>query len=344
MLRAALEFLRPDRAYVLPAHHAPLKTAASASAAERLEMCRLALREALPAKLRRRVSVSSFEALRHKTTYTCETLAHFAGLHPGAALHLLIGSDSLERFHRWRRPAEVLSLSRLAVGRRPGHTAQTDWKLRSHVDWLPGLFPDISSTEIRAQLMAGKDVAPLLAKTVFRRVLSSGLYGVPLHRWLTRVLRPKRRVHSIAVAKMALKLARRHGLDIEKAALAGLLHDCGRIRVDRPRSRFLRHGHLGSEIARRDLGVRDAEVLDAIRNHVLGDPRMGELARLVYVADTCSADRRFPEAAAIRRAALRSLDKGLKAAVQVKLQYVLADEKRLHPAGVALWNSIVDRR
>ena len=343
MLRAAVKLLRPDRAYIVPAYHAPLKGAPSASAQERLELCRLAVRSALPQKLRRRVSVSSVEALRHKTAYTCETLAHFAGLHPGAELRFLIGSDSLETFHRWKRPAEVLSLCRLLVGRRPGHSAHTDWRLRSHVDWLPGLFPDVSSTEVRAQLLAGKDVAPMLAKPVLRRIRSRALYGVSLHRWLARELKPKRLKHSIAVAKMALKLARRHGLDLEKAALAGILHDCGRVRLDRQRVRFLRHGHLGAELARRELGVLDPEVLDSIRNHVLGHPRMGGLARLVYVADTCTEDRRFPEAARIRRTALRNLDKGLRAAVQVKLQYVLADEKTLHPAGVALWNAILGR-
>ena len=45
---------------------------------------------------------------------------------------------------------------------------------------------------------------------------------------LRQSLQPKRFEHSVAVSETAVALARHYGVDEDKAALAGLLHDCAR--------------------------------------------------------------------------------------------------------------------
>lgn len=362
MLSAALARLRPDKAWVVPAFHSPLKRPARAPASERLALIRLALREGLPASCRGTASVSEFELRRGRKTYTYETLRHFRRAHPGAELHFLAGSDAVETFPAWKRPSEIRALCRFLLGRRPGGESRSRTALPRR-SWLPGVFPDISSTGIRARLLAGAPVKKLVHKAVLRRIRKRRLYGADLARLLSKEISPKRFKHSLCVARRALELAEVHGLDEERAALAGLLHDCGRAIPPRRmpayakrrglkiphfdetarRRPLLLHGYISEDVARRRYGLEDEEVLGAIRNHVLGDPDMPPLDRLLYVADICSADREFPPAAEIRKSALRGLDDGLREAVRVTLEFVLQRGIWIHPAGPRLWNRLVDR-
>src|SRR5919112_895931 len=47
----------------------------------------------------------------------------------------------------------------------------------------------------------------------------------------------------------------------------------------------LLHGPVAAELSRRELGVEDADILEAIRVHTVGRPQMGPLALVLYVAD-----------------------------------------------------------
>ena len=115
-------------------------------------------------------------------------------------------------------------------------------------------------------------------------------------------LSDKRYEHTVRVAETARRLAKLHGLDQEKARLAGLLHDTAReigkeelLRVaeedglsvgDFERERpILLHGPVAAELAREDLGVEDVEILDAVRAHTTGEPGMGLLVLALFVAD-----------------------------------------------------------
>ena len=90
----------------------------------------------------------------------------------------------------------------------------------------------------------------------------------------------------MAVSETAVALARHYGVDEDKAALAGLLHDCARKYstkdfVEVSKSWRPAHGytkrrshpypcHLGPLVAKRDYGVTDEEVLSAMRYHTTG--------------------------------------------------------------------------
>jgi len=102
---------------------------------------------------------------------------------------------------------------------------------------------------------------------------------------------------------------------------------------------LLLHGHIGEDLARRRFAVSDPEVLSAIRNHALGSARMSALDRLIYTADACSADRDFPQARLIRRAALADLAEGYREAVRRKIEHILETGRWLHPSGALAWNA-----
>ena len=108
--------------------------------------------------------------------------------------------------------------------------------------------------------------------------------------------------------KEAVRLARIHGVPILRSALAGVLHDCAkgmsvqdmaRIAteyhlVDDPNmlsSNAMLHGPVGAYLARQQFGVRDEEVLSAIRGHTIGRPGMTKLELCIFVADAIEEGR-----------------------------------------------------
>jgi predicted HD superfamily hydrolase involved in NAD metabolism len=100
------------------------------------------------------------------------------------------------------------------------------------------------------------------------------------------------------------------------------------------------HAHLSEDLCKRRFGVRDAEVLSAVRKHTLGDPEMSLLDKIVYVADACSEDRRYPEAAGLRRLAFDDLDDACKACMANKLRWCVERQLWIHPLAVCAWNSL----
>ena len=164
-------------------------------------------------------------------------------------------------------------------------------------------------------------------------------------------LSAKRYGHTLRVADTAENLARIHGLDPGKARLAALLHDAARelssaefldlaegleLPVGEPEreSPKLLHGPVAAELARRDLSVEDAEVLDAIREHTTGRPGMGPLSMVLYVADKVEPARDYPSVGRLRRLAGEDLR---EAAAESLRRAIAHNEERgrpTHPASI----------
>jgi predicted HD superfamily hydrolase involved in NAD metabolism len=176
---------------------------------------------------------------------------------------------------------------------------------------------------------------------------------------LKAVLSPGRWAHTLSVARWAETLARLHGANPAKARLAGLLHDCakevpGPVQADLvkkwrlpvPDAPFiletghlgLFHAHVSAATAERTYGVKDKAVLAAVAAHTLGADKMSVLDKVVYVADFSAPQRRYPEAAAIRRVARRSLDDAFRETVRWKLTHALHAGAAVHPQTVRTWN------
>lgn len=144
LARAAVRELRLDRLYVVPAGRPPLKPAAPSAASRRLALARQAFGR-LP-----HTRVSPWEVRRSGPSYTHITLAAFRRRHPRAEWFLVIGGDSWRNFPRWKRWREILTMARLAVGRRAGAPAGgIHPAVRKASVVLKVRLPRISSTDIR---------------------------------------------------------------------------------------------------------------------------------------------------------------------------------------------------
>jgi predicted HD superfamily hydrolase involved in NAD metabolism len=151
--------------------------------------------------------------------------------------------------------------------------------------------------------------------------------------------------HTLRVADTAVDLAQVHGLDGDRTWLAALLHDAARetaaeeflrladewnLPVGEPerQSPKLLHGPVAAELARRELGVEDEEILEAIRAHTTGKPRMGPLALALYVADKIEPAREYPSVERLRGLAREDLH---TAAVESLRHAIAHNEERGRP-------------
>ena len=359
LLRAAAERVRPDRILVIPAYHAPLKGAPSAPAAARAELARLGIVARLPARWRRLARIDMSEARARRPVFTVETLSRLKSLDPDGDFHFVCGGDSAASFGEWRDPARLKRQATWWYGPRPGKRAAAP----EHFRKLAGRFPDISSTELRSALALGEDCSDAVYPEVLAEARRLGLYSQGILDRLRKTLSPARFAHTLNVAGLAEALARRHGADAGRARLAGLLHDAGRrmtvpLMAEYARKRRLKapklgltagleplllHAHISEDLARREFGVDDLEVLSAVRKHTLGDPEMSLLDKVVYVADACSFDRRHHGAAETRALAFADLDAALARCVADKLAHALSRGAWLHPLTVTLWNRLAAR-
>ena len=159
--------------------------------------------------------------------------------------------------------------------------------------------------------------------------------------------------HTLRVADTAEDLAHLHGLDPARTRLAALLHDAARemepgeflrlaeewdLDVGEPerQSPKLLHAPVAAELARRELGVEDEEVLGAIRAHTVGEPGMGPLALALYVADKIEPARDYPSVGRIRDLAREDLR---EAATEALRRVVAHNERRdrpIHPSSRAM--------
>ncbi len=179
LARAALKCARLDLVLVLPAGEPPHRGQPKASAADRFEMCRLALAG------EDRIEVSDSELRRPGASYTVDTLRGLQAERTGDELHLILGWDAARDLPSWKEWDEVLRLARLVIVNRPGLPGPSLQDLRaSGISPRRALIcrqstPDIRASDIRRHLARheGEPAADGLAPPVAAYIREKHLYG-----------------------------------------------------------------------------------------------------------------------------------------------------------------------
>jgi nicotinate-nucleotide adenylyltransferase len=184
-IRSALKL---ECVFLLPAAVSPLKqdNPDMASPQDRLEMCRLAIRNLVGLK------ISALELRRGGVSFTIETARELrAAYGQDAEIRFIIGSDSLVELPLWREAAELVRIADFAIAdRREEPIKEKLWepireqlggeaeeKLRQSVVRIERI--DVSSTLIRQLLRAGEKIPGYLRKDVEAYIRKKGLYGAP---------------------------------------------------------------------------------------------------------------------------------------------------------------------
>lgn len=157
---------------------------------------------------------------------------------------------------------------------------------------------------------------------------------------MEKVQDSKRFHHTLGVSYTAAALAMRYGEDINKAQLAGLLHDCAKCMSDskrlsicekhnitvtdiEKRNPFLLHAKVGSFLAMEEYHVEDEDVINAILNHTTGRPCMSLLEKIVFIADYIEPGRKqAANLSLIREMAFVDLDQTLIKILEDTLCYL----------------------
>lgn len=376
---AVFSMLKLDKLLLIPASIPPHKDlpAGSPTAEQRLEMTRLAGEQL---GLGDRVETLDMELHRQGKSYTSDTLAELKARYPDDELWLLMGTDMFLSFHTWHEPEKIASLAGIAAFGRteediePLFSAQRDNLYRLYPNiriftlTVPGVI-DISSTELREELAAGKG-GNLLPPAVYGYILKNHLYGtdVNLKALSLSQLRPvalsylkhKRIPHVLGTEQEAIRLAERYGADVEKARVAALLHDCTKklempeqlalcrqygIELDELEQKALKllHAKTGAAIARDVYGVDD-EIYRAIWWHTTGHADMTLLEKIIYIADYVEPTRDFPGVDALREAVWRDLDEGVLLGLEQTLRLLESQGRSVCSASHAARDYLVRER
>jgi len=167
--------------------------------------------------------------------------------------------------------------------------------------------------------------------------------------------------HSLRVQETAEKLAKIYNVSIEKASIAGLVHDCAKDLSDDELLKYaiefgiliddifyyqrqLLHGIVSMELAKMEFKIEDEEILNAIRFHTTGRENMSTLEKIVFIADYIEPGRTFKEVEQLRKEAFSNLDLACLMAMDNTIRYVLSKGDLLHPLTVEARNFILLQR
>ena len=171
------------------------------------------------------------------------------------------------------------------------------------------------------------------------------------------VMPEKRLRHCLGVEKAVRELAERFSLDVEKAGLAGLLHDYAKkvsdedflalidkYQLDPDLKKWgnnVWHGMVGIYRIQEDLGVKDADILRAIEIHTVGSGTMSELDKVVYVADYIEHNRDFPGVDKARELAQRSLNQAVAYETARTVEHLAHKGMPIYPQTLGTYNAFV---
>lgn len=153
------------------------RSRSTAPAADRLAMCALAFDD-LP-----RCAVSDMEIRRGGVSYTADTLGRLAGLLPKSVpVSFVVGTDSLRSLPTWHRASEIGRLAQVVCVARAGEdldgalAAVSSCGMGFRVHLIQAGVPDVSSTRVRAALLAGERADGMLPARVLSYIREHHLY------------------------------------------------------------------------------------------------------------------------------------------------------------------------
>ncbi|MDR3315301.1 MAG: bis(5'-nucleosyl)-tetraphosphatase (symmetrical) YqeK [Coriobacteriales bacterium] len=170
-----------------------------------------------------------------------------------------------------------------------------------------------------------------------------------------------RLLHSISVADTAASMARQYGVDVDKACVAGLLHDWDKNLSDEElveRARgfgiemadrledlaFLLHAQTGAMAVKQQFPGIDPEITQAIARHTSAAPDMTELDMIIYIADIIEPLRSRGNLTPLRTIAGKvPLELLFLKSLEMTMEHLIKRHRFIHPDSLQVWNSYIAR-
>ena len=290
---SAIAKVDPDLTIIIPNKIPPLKSTlhASASARDRLNMCKLAFSNMGNLK------ISSFELRQasNAPSYTYKTIQYLLKKYPEAKLYLLVGYDRYCDFNKWKNYKYILNHVTLVVGIRNTNTLD----LKDDKKSIPVLFPSVNISSAELRLKPNKEY---MTEPVINYINENGLYA---ENHIRNLMSEYRFNHTLRVAKTAMQIARAVApKKVKKAYIAGMYHDVAKEFNETTILSMVKnydkklyptvhtiHGICSAMYIKDNFYINDEEILDAIRNHVIPPMECSTLSMILYCADKLEPGR-----------------------------------------------------
>lgn len=276
----------------------------------------------------------------------------------------ILGSDCLESIATWHNSASLVSKISILATLRPGDDCDIAQVTRETSDKL-GVPVDITTFDIDGVEIASSDIRrsgrfdgiPQAAKDFIdehnlyeackilddcsdeacRRFTDCGI-------WMFGYLKKKRLLHTLNTGLLSAYLAKCHGADIEKALIAGAVHDCAKelpiedqLKMARERcgdlfvDEKLLHSPAGAVFYNEVFGEDDPEILDAITYHTTGRGEMTLLDEIVFLADKIEPSRTYTDLSLMRKIAPDDLDGAARLCLESVVDKFKRKNRPIHP-------------
>lgn len=290
---SAIAKVDPDLTIIIPNKIPPLKSTlhASASARDRLNMCKLAFSNMGNLK------ISSFELRQasNAPSYTYKTIQYLLKKYPEAKLYLLVGYDRYCDFNKWKNYKYILNHVTLVVGIRNTNTLD----LKDDKKSIPVLFPSVNISSAELRLKPNKEY---MTEPVINYINENGLYA---ENHIRNLMSEYRFNHTLRVAKTAMQITRAVApKKVKKAYIAGMYHDVAKEFNETTILSMVKnydkklyptvhtlHGICSAMYIKDNFYINDEEILDAIRNHVIPPMECSTLSMILYCADKLEPGR-----------------------------------------------------
>jgi len=161
-----------DEVWLVVTPHNPLKNKKTLlNDTQRLMMARLAL-ENYP-----KLKVSNIEFGLPQPNYTIHTLTYLQEKYPDNQLVLIMGSDNLSGFYKWKNYETILKYYNIYVyPRLSDKKIKEEFKNHPHIKFIQAPIIEISASQIRKDIADNKNVRPLLPPEVFQYIDEMNFY------------------------------------------------------------------------------------------------------------------------------------------------------------------------
>lgn len=125
-----------------------------------------------------KIRPSNIEFSLPQPNYTVHTLAHLQEKFPQHEFRLIMGQDNLHGLHKWKNYEYILANYPIYVYPRitEESTAEPALLQHPHVHWVKAPIIELSSTAIRNDIKAKKNVRPMLPAEVWEYIDHNLLY------------------------------------------------------------------------------------------------------------------------------------------------------------------------
>lgn len=324
--KLAIKKLGLDSLYFVPNYQNPFKNKQQSyvSGEHRYNMIKLVLPE--------KAKVCEFEINKKGISYTIDTIKFFKHRFKNAQLYFIIGSDNLEKLHKWKDIDLICQLSQIIVFKRDKKINKKNLKKYNAVLFDNKIY-DFSSTNIRHSDFSG------LFPAVHKYISSNFLYIEDLLKF--HINNGERLKHCYATAQLAAEYAKQLKKDAKIAYYGGLLHDITKTWSKEKHREFLAQCDVDQSKVpdyklhqlsayfwlTKKYKIAKKTIANSIASHTSLAYDMDDYAKIVYMADKLARGRKYPGVQKLRELAKKDFYQGFKSVLEANLKLLQSEGK-----------------